>query len=231
MDRSIAANATVNRVAATVATLNARTRSSGSSTTGAGCLTDWNRNPRSSTNAVMKPPMVLGALQPQSLPLTKPSVRAAIEKVSKTAPRKSGHGPPSPWRTSGSTRQPVTMAAIPIGTLIRNTQRQLTWTRRPPSTGPRAAATPPTAPQIATARERCWAGVVVSSRASEVGIMIAAPAACTTLEPTNQAVLVDAAHDADPAVNTPTPIRNPDRWPLRSAMRPATTSNAAKTIA
>ena len=41
---------------------------------------------------------------------------------------------------------------IPIGTLTRKIQRQLSSTRRPPIGGPSAAATPPTADQMPIAR-------------------------------------------------------------------------------
>ena len=59
----------------------------------------------------------------------------------------------------------------PTGTLTRNTQRQLACTSRPPSGGPAAAATPPTAAQSADRDARCAGGNSGSSSPSEVGSM------------------------------------------------------------
>ena len=91
--------------------------------------------------------------QPQSLPLTSPSVSVPTPPVTRIVPSASGRGPGCPG-TSGSFSQPATRAATPIGTLTRNTQRQLAVTSSPPTTGPSAAARPPIAVQVRTAPPR-----------------------------------------------------------------------------
>ncbi len=82
-------------------------------------------------------------------------------------------------------RQPTAIAARPIGTLTKKTQRQLAATSRPPTTGPSAAASPPTAVQPRTAPWRRSGEVVASTRPSEVGVSSAAPAAWTIRKATS----------------------------------------------
>src|SRR5215210_483287 len=82
--------------------------------------------------------------QPQSPPLTRPSVNSATPAVTNIAPTASGGGASWPG-TCGRRRHPTTSATTPIGTLTKNTQRQSAATSSPPTTGPSAAARPPTA--------------------------------------------------------------------------------------
>ena len=91
---------------------------------------------------------------------------------------------------------------MPIGTLTRNTHRQSMVTSRPPTTGPRAAATPPVAVQVRTADERRSGGTDASSRANEVGVRRAAPAACTTRKAIIIPTPLDNAHPASAVLTT-----------------------------
>ena len=121
-------------------------------------------------------------------------------------------------------------ATTHTGRLTKNTQRQpAASTRSPPSVGPKAAATAPIEPQMATAIGTRSRGVARSTRASDVGVMAAAPTACRT-----RAAISSPARRRQPA------HRRGDREhdeaadehglrPQRSASRPAGTSRAANT--
>ncbi len=134
-------------------------------------------------------------------------------------------------RVSRSTRRAGMSASRPIGTFMKNTQRQPTAsTSRPPSDGPRAAATAPVALQIATAVARFSTGNSGSSSASEVGTRIAPAAAWRMRAATSNSADGARPHSSDVPRNATTPIRNIRRRPTRSASRPAGTSSAAKTM-
>ena len=86
---------------------------------------------------------------------------------------RSSYGGP---RSLGTTHQQSARAPAPMGTLMKNTQCQLAYsTRKPPSVGPTAAATPPSAPQRPTAMPCCRRGKTLKSMASEIGAMAAPP--------------------------------------------------------
>ncbi len=134
-------------------------------------------------------------------------------------------------RTSGSTRSPSAIVKIPIGRLTRKIQRHESVTSRPPNGAPDDAATAATPAQAPTTR-LCWrAGKVGSSRPSEAGTMLAAPAAWTTRPSTSTSSEGATAHRTEPAVNTTTPASRNRRRPKWSARRPAGTSRAPNTIA
>ena len=106
------------------------------------------RNERATSQAPdARPPEgadIRALVQPQSEPLTMAATRLATATDSRPAPsrsdlRSTGR---APLRAGGCPRpgQPALK-----GRLTRKTQRQLTWTSRPPMGGPNAAAAPPTA--------------------------------------------------------------------------------------
>ena len=103
------------------------------------------------------------------------------------------------------------MVSTPMGRFTTNTQRQSTCTSRPPTTGPAAAASPPTAAQLRVARVRRSAGTVASSSASDVGSCAAAPVACTTRASTSAQRVGAAAQASEARVNTATPARKTGR--------------------
>ncbi len=228
---SIPAKATVNSSAAVLAAAKLGTRSSGSSTMGAGWCAERRRNQPVSRTAASRPPMTRAEPQPQSSPLTRATARAAMAAVRSPAPNRSGSGPSSLPRSLGSTRAPTAKAAAPTGTLAMNTQRQSASTSSPPRTGPSPAAIPPIEAQARMAPGRSAGGVASSSSAREVGISAAAPAACTTRAASSQPTAGASAHSAEATVKTASPARNTRRCPIRSASRPAATSSAAKTMA
>ena len=122
------------------------------------------------------------------------------------------------------------MAASPTGTLIQNTQRQLTSTRLPPITGPSAPPSAPRADQVPRAFGRAGAGTAASSRDRDAGTIAPAPAAWMTRAAISAATPGASPHSSDPALNAASPATNSRRRPIRSAHRPAGTSTAANTI-
>jgi len=143
----------------------------------------------------------------------------------------SGSRAPAAARTSGRTRRPPAKMASPIGTLIRNTHRQLASTSRPPIGGPDVAATAATPAQMPTTRLCSRFGNAGRSRPSDAGTITAAPRACRARAVTSTGRLGDAAHSAEAAVKAATPPSRNRRRPKWSASRPAGTRKAANTIA
>src|SRR4051794_3376393 len=188
-ESSIAPNAAEKNSATAEAPVNGRSRNNARSTSGLRERRQWSANNATASAPPKSALTVLESPQPQLGPFTRPSTNAATPPVISTAPTASGRGTGWPG-TYGRRRQPTTSAASPMGTLTRNTQRQLAATSRPPTTGPAAAARPPTAVHVRTAPGRRSAGVAARSKPSDVGVRSAAPAACTTRNATSIATVV-----------------------------------------
>src|SRR5580658_4165558 len=165
--------------------------------------------------------------QPQAGASTSAYATRPTDAASSSAPTTSGRPREDASRLSGTTRRASTTAATPTGTLIQNTQRQFTWTRLPPITGPSAA---PSADQVPSAFGRPDAGTAASSSDSDAGTIAPAPAAWTTRAAISRPTPGASPHSTDPAVNPASPATNNRRRPIRSAHRPAGTSTAANTI-
>src|ERR1700679_2798285 len=124
-----------------------------------------------STAVAAKPPSTGPDVQPQSSALTSASASAPIATVKTAAPRMSGRASArtsaacAVVRSSGRTRRPAISAMAMIGTFTRNTQCQLASTSAPPTTGPRAAAAPPTEVQARIAPVRRSAGAARQQQA------------------------------------------------------------------
>ena len=181
------------------------------------------------TSASAKAPMMRGLVQPQSEPWTMAATTLATETESRPAPSRSAL-----WaagsRTSSRSRMPKKRARTLKGRFTRKTQRQLTWTSRPPIGGPNAAAAPPTAdhrPIAAPLRAGPKAG---RRRPSDVGSMRAPPSACRMRAATRNSSDGATAQSADEVVKTASPSRKASLRPARSAQRPAGTKAAAKAI-
>src|SRR6266436_4879106 len=110
---------------------------------------------------------------------------------------------PAPQATdkASSPRNPAEPQPHPgastTGTLIQNTQRQFTWTRLPPITGPSAAPSAPSADQVPSAFARPDAGTAVSSSDSDAGTIAPAPAAWTTRAAISRPTPGASAHSTD----------------------------------
>src|SRR5579863_7423858 len=113
--------------------------------------------------------------QPQPGASTSAYATSPTDAASSRAPRTSGRPRDPGSRLSGTTRPVSSTAASPTGTLIQNTQRQFTWTRLPPITGPSAAPSAPSADQVPSALARPAAGTLASSSESEAGTIRPAP--------------------------------------------------------
>src|SRR5277367_5699536 len=170
--------------------------------------------------------------EPHPQPGASTSAYATIptDAASSNAPTTSGRPREDASRLSGTTRRASTTAATPTGTLIQNTQRQFTWTRLPPITGPSAAPSAPSADQVPSAFARPDAGTAASSSDIDAGTIAPAPAAWTTRAAISRPTPGASPHSTDPAVNPASPATNNRRRPIRSAHRPAGTRTAANTI-
>ena len=184
LESSMAPKPAEKMTAATTAVVNDRTRSSAGSATGAGWCAQRHATTAMSPAAAANAPTTQGSPQPHSGPSTMPPTSAPTPAASSTAPHASGRTLAGS-RASRGTRAPTRSAAIPIGTLTMNTQRQLSSTSSPPIGGPAAAAIPLTAAQPATTTDRFSGGNSGSSSASEVGSSSAAPAAWSTRSATS----------------------------------------------
>ena len=108
-----------------------------------------------------------------------------------------------------------------MGMFTKKIQCQAPYvTRRPPSVGPTAAATEPSAPQMPMAAPRWRAGNAVNRMASEMGAMAAPPTACPTRKAMSQPMLGARPQSNENTVNTLSPIRKMRFWPNLSARRP-----------
>ena len=118
-------------------------------------------------------------------------------------------------RLSVSSRGVSASARIPIGTLMRNTQRQPSASAiRPPSRSPEA---PPTAATpVHTAIARCRGrpfGKASTINASAAGAVRAAPRPWSARARTSVVALGASPHASDATVNTPRPSANTRRRP------------------
>src|ERR1700683_2137469 len=104
--------------------------------------------------------------QPHAGASTSAYATSPTDTASSPAPTTSGRPRDSGSRLSGTTRAASSTAATPTGTLIQTTQRQFTWTRLPPITGPSAAPSAPSADQVPIAFARPGAGTAASSSAT-----------------------------------------------------------------
>src|ERR1700722_2221639 len=161
--------------------------------------------------------------EPQPPPGASTSAYATspTDKASSTAPTTSGRPRDPGSRLSGTTRTASSTAASPTGTLIQNTQRQFTWTRLPPITGPSAAPSAPSADQVPSAFARPDAGTAASSSDSDAGTIATAPAAWTTRAAISRSTPGASAHSTDPIVNPASPATNNPLTPPRAAQPPA----------
>src|SRR5215472_13544206 len=208
MDRSIAPNATANSAVAIEAPAKERMRNKAGSTMGLCDREQWTTKPQSSAAAAASTTNIEDDVHPQSFPFTSANVSAATPAMIRTAPKGSGRCTSWPGM-SGSLSQPITRAINPIGTLTRKIHRQLTATNNPPITGPRAAATPPTAVHARTAPLRRSGGYDARIRPSDVGVRSAAPAAWTIRAAIRRGTLSTTAQTADATVKIAMPRRNP----------------------
>jgi hypothetical protein len=155
-----------------------------------------------------------------------PSVIAA-----RPMPSTSGSEPTTCFSVSTFTSSVRANAMRPTGTCTKNALRHPKRSTSPvPTDGPSAPATAPTAVHMAMTRVACPLGHTASTSASDEGNTNAAPSPCTA-RPTSITVKFGAQPPmSDPSTNSPRPIMNVVRRPLRSPMRPTATSDEAMVI-
>ena len=110
----------------------------------------------------------------------------------------------------------------PIGTLTKNTQRQLsTSTITPPSSSPTAPPAPAIAPQTASARLRSGPSAkVVRMIERAAGETIAPPSPCAPRATSSMPSDCESPQISEAAANSAMPAMNSRRRPSRSARRP-----------
>ncbi len=123
------------------------------------------------------------------------------------------------------------MAIRPIGTLTKNTARQLTEsTSAPPTTGPSAMLSPNTAPQTPIARARSrGSSNTLRTIDMATGLSIEPPIAWRTRAAISSPRLGASPQSSEPSEKTTSPIWKMRRRPSRSAVEPARMSRLART--
>jgi hypothetical protein len=142
----------------------------------------------------------------------------------------------SKWRVSsagaiaGITRSPSTTTSKPSGTLTAKMAGQpKAWVRKPPSSAPEDAPSPPTAPHAARPRLRSG-----PSRSDEVMIERVAGDSTAPLKPCRPRAPISSpresasAQTSEDRANIAVPARNTRRRPSRSAKRPPSIRKPAK---
>ncbi len=109
----------------------------------------------------------------------------------------------------------------PIGRLIRKIHRHETAsTSQPPSSGPRAVATPPRPDQAPIARARSSRRKLASIIARLPGVSSAPPTPCSRRATISALALGAIAQSSEAAVNQRTPTTKISRRPCRSPSDP-----------
>ena len=135
-------------------------------------------------------------------------------------------------RTAALTRvaaSPNGSSTRPMGTLSQKIQcHEMPSTMAPPTRGPRATASPPTAPQAPSATPRRSAGTAALSRVRVRGTTMAPPAPWRARAMMSVSMLVDIAASAEAAVKMARPMTNSRRRPKRSPSAAPVSSSTAK---
>jgi hypothetical protein len=121
--------------------------------------------------------------------------------------------------------------AAPIGTFTQKMLRHPTeLTRRPPTTGPHAAATPKIPDQMPRACARSfgsWNVFLTIDR--EIGVSMEPPRPWSMRSATSDPVLGASEHSSEPRLKPASPMRNSRFRPRRSAVDPVSISSDATT--
>ena len=121
---------------------------------------------------------------------------------------------------------------IPIGTLMKKIQFQLTCSvSRPPTSGPIASAIAETPAQMPIALPRSRGGNVAVMIESVAGFISAPPRPCTTRAPIRKPPFGARPQARDAPVKTARPTMKISRRPRKSASLPPMSMNAANVSA
>ena len=176
------------------------------------------RSARTNATALARPtaiaPITAGEPRPFSGAWISPKVSPASASEANAEPRKSSRPLIVGSRVSGTWRLAAQTTNAPSGMLIRKIARQLTASiSQPPTSGPTAAATPPSADQAPIARPRSSGWKLASMIARLPGVSRAPPMPCTTRAAIRTSMLGATAQRADAPTNQITPMLKIRRRP------------------
>ena len=121
-----------------------------------------------------------------------------------------------------------TVAIAITGTLTKKNQRHdSAWVKKPPTNGPIAEPTPPTAPRMPIPTERCSAGKALLTIDSPSANSIADPTPWTARAATSCHSAWARPQAIEAAPNSASPASITRRRPKRSPRRPTATSGPA----
>ena len=149
-------------------------------------------------------PTISGLVQPWPLPRTSPQTIPNRPALASASPGRSSL-PPGPWLSS-SRRSASGTSTIPIGTLSQKIHcHAIPSTTAPPTSGPKAIASPPTPPHAPSARPRFSGGTAALSSVRVSGITIAPPRPCTARATLSASMLGATAAATEPRVKIARP--------------------------
>ena len=221
--KNIARNAAPFSARATIDVLRPRERNMPSGTSGAGERASTRTKAKRSATPPASSAMTSSDDQPSGSARITPSTMASRPAVPSRAPARSNVRRPA-GRTRDSAMNSGTTAArtTAIGTLTRNTQRQLSEsTSKPPAITPSVPPRPARPPQmpIAMLRSRPCANVTVRM-ANAAGESIAPPRPCTARITISWSGVCARPATRDVSPKTSRPAMKSRRRPIRSAARP-----------
>ena len=184
-------------------------------------------NVASSRSAAANSPSVLADVQPWSTPRLSPYTSSSRPPVTAVAPSASNRREATSGRSAGRNRAARAMRAIPMGTLMKNTQRQPgPSVSRPLAITPIDAEVPATAPKIPRAQFRSRPSEKVTARIeSAVGATSAAPNPWSARAPINSSCDWARPARSEAPENNASPVRKIRRLPSRSPSRPPRSRN------
>ena len=193
---------------------------------GALALSSHATNAATRTAPTASEPRISALAQPCAFPRTRPHTIPNSPALASTTPGRSSR-PPGP-RLSSSLRSASGTRTRPIGTLSQKIQcHEIPSTTAPPTSGPKAIASPPTPPQAPSASPRFSGGTAALSSVRVRGITIAPPRPWTARATLRASTLGASAAATDPSVKTPRPKANMRRLPKRSPSAAPVRSSAA----
>ncbi len=170
---------------------------------------------------------ISGLVQPSAFPRTRPQTMPNRPALASPTPGRSRR-PAGPVVSCRRVRARGTSTS-PIGTLSQKIHCQaMPSTTAPPTTGPKATASPPMPPQAPSASPRRSGGTAALRIVSVSGITIAAPRPWTARARLSSSTLGASAAPTEAAVKTATPIANSRRRPKRSPSAAPVRSSTAK---
>src|SRR5438876_6739681 len=204
-----------NRKIATLEALKLRILNRLKSTISSDTLVSTMKKSTNTTSATAKRESIGVEVQPQSFPWMIANTRQNIAVLKVNRPNGSNFLLVASSRVSGTNIATIIRPTIQKGRLTKKIQRQSKFcTRKPPRTGPAAAAKPDNAPQTPMAAPRRSRGKTAMIIARLTGFNAAAPIAWNALKPINQlipgqpvsdAIVGESAHNNDPRLKMTMP--------------------------